>query len=187
MVLVYKNLQNWLIFRVNRAKGAAAMASNMGWAGYCWKTSQILQRMFTYIYNIRWYQWKRNAHLYIYIFIGTNGRGKKNTYIDLEPISRENSMYSMISRLMMLRTAPRADPDEFSQNRRPLNQLKRPDYWWYHTCSWLITFCSFESCLIKNKYSFHQHDYQIPSEFVDDLNMFTLWPPKIAKLVYKLR
>ena len=39
----------------------------------------------------------------------------KNTYIDLEPISRENSMYSMISRLMMLRTAPRGDPDEFSQ------------------------------------------------------------------------
>ena len=70
--------------------------------------------MHTYIYiYIHWYQWQR----------------EKNPYLDLEPISRENSMYSMISRLMMLRTAPRGDPDEFSQNRLPLNQLKRPDYW----------------------------------------------------------
>ena len=65
----------------------------------------------------------------IYIYSLVPMAEGKNTYIDLEPISRENSMYSIISRLMMLRTDPRADPDEFSQNRRPLNQLKRPDYW----------------------------------------------------------
>lgn len=93
MILVYKNLQI-------EPKGRRPWLR-------IWDELDIVDRpvrfnfakdVYLYIYNIRWYQWKRDAHLYIYIVyyilysLVPKAEGKKNTYIDLEPISRENSM-----------------------------------------------------------------------------------------------